>query len=130
MIDFLSAPWKLGTIAFGALSLGLCAKVVILNHQNGNLRDQLTVAQANLVTAQDNEKRLESAISDQNAAIKRLSDESSRRIAQSEAALAEAKRQTREAQMRAGALLKTPIKGDNLEQRVLDVDAKVLGGLK
>lgn len=130
MINPLTIPWKIGTIAFGVLSLGLVGKVVIQNHQISGLRDDLVVAQANLVTAKDNEKRLEGAISDQNAAIKRHMDESERRIALSEAALAEAKKQTRDAQMRAGVLLKTPIKGDNLEQRVLDVDAKVLEGLK
>jgi hypothetical protein len=127
---FLPNPWKYGTIGFGVLSLLLVGKVVVQNHTIGDLRDEITVCAANLTTSQDNEKRLEGAISDQNAAIKSLSDESASRLATANAALIEAKKQTRDAQMRAGVLLKTPIRGSTLEQRVLDVDAKVLEGLK
>ena len=110
MLDFFSTPWKFGTIGFGILSLALVGKVVIQNHTIGDLRDEIKICTANLTTSQDNEKRLEGAISDQNAAIKSLSDESVSRLAAANAELVEAKKQTRDAQMRAGALLKTPIR--------------------
>jgi len=130
MFSAIPTPWKVGTFAFAALSLGLMAKVVTLNHEtNGLLRD-LEATKTSLIIAQDNEKRLEGAISDQNIAIATVSAESTKRLAAANAALVEAKKETRIAQRKADLLLHTPIKGDTLEERIRDVDAKVLEGLK
>lgn len=123
-------PWKIGTFAFAALSLGLMAKVVSLNHETNEMLQALETTKTNLIIAQDNEKRLEGTISDQNVAIAKVSAESERRLAAANAALAAAKKETRIAQRKADLLLHTPIKGDSLEQRILDVDARVLEGMK
>lgn len=124
-------PWKIGTFAFAALSLGLMAKVVSLNHDETNeMLQALETTKTNLIIAQDNEKRLEGTISDQNVAIAKVSAESERRLAAANAALVAAKKETRIAQRKADLLLHTPIKGDTLEQRILDVDARVLEGMK
>lgn len=123
-------PWKIGTFAFAALSLGLMAKVVSLNHETNEMLQALETTKTNLIIAQDNEKRLEGTISDQNVAIAKVSAESERRLAAANAALVAAKKETRIAQRKADLLLHTPIKGDTLEQRILDVDARVLEGMK
>lgn len=123
-------PWKIGTFAFAALSLGLMAKVVSLNHETNEMLQALETTKTNLIIAQDNKKRLEGTISDQNVAIAKVSAESERRLAAANAALVAAKKETRIAQRKADLLLHTPIKGDTLEQRILDVDARVLEGMK
>jgi len=86
MFSAIPTPWKVGTFAFAALSLGLMAKVVTLNHETNALLRDLEVTKTSLIIAQDNEKRLEGAISDQNTAIAKVSAESTKRLAAANAA--------------------------------------------
>ena len=130
MFPGIPTPWKIGTFTLAALSLGLMVKVVSLNHETGEMLKTLEATKANLVIAQDNEKRLEGTISDQNDAIVKVSTESKARLVEANAALAKAKKLTRAAQRKADAITDTPIEGDTLEQRILDVDARVLEGTK
>lgn len=125
-----SAPWKAATAALGVVSLGLGVTVFVQSQRIDSLTVELKTCNADLTTAKNNAATLESALTDQSAAVKRISEESDRRLAESAAALAAAQRRSREAQDRAAVILRTPIKGDNLEQRILDVDAKVLEALK
>lgn len=126
MIDILGIKWKIGTVAFGALSAVLLFKVIILNHDVSKLEGQLTTAQTALVTARNNAATLEAALDDQSKDILAWHADSQRRIAAAETALAEAQKRTRAAEQRVAVIQSRQIKGSTLQERVLDVDAMVL----
>jgi len=123
-------PWKLGTIAFGVLSLALVGKVVLQNHQIHKLEDSLTLCQADLTTSRNNAATLEAALEDQNQSILILSAETQRRLAAAKVAVGEAQKRTRAAEQKVAVLQSRPINGDTLEERIKDVDARVLENLR
>ncbi len=123
-------PWKFSTIGLGVLSFGLTVYCGLLKYENVGLREAFNDCKLNLITAQDNEKRLEAQITDQNDAITAFGAASGARTAAAAAALAKAVKDSRAAQDRAAVLLGGGVDGSTLEQRVRAVDAKVMEGLK
>lgn len=126
----LNPIWKFGTIGLGVLCFSLTVYCGLLKFENVGLRDVLAETQLNLVTAQDNEKRLEGTLDDQNAALDALVTEQKKVMIRAAEELAKAQDASRVAQDKAAVLMGGGIDGATLEQRVRAVDAKVLEGLK
>lgn len=133
--------WKLGAGAALVVALIISAvtiKLTIENRQLGRqsadlskqINDPETGYIARLRTSENNVILLKGAIVRQNAAYAKLSKESTAELNRLRAELAKAEREAADLRKRAAALMSRPIKGNTLEERVLDVDNKVLEDLK
>lgn len=122
-------PWKFGAIGAGVLSILLVAKVVLLNHEVKNLEGKLSECQTELTTARNNATTLEAALAEQNASIDALIERQKRVMLRAAKELAAAQARTKAAERRAVSL-SAPIKGSTLEQRVLEVDARVMESIR
>lgn len=122
-------PWKYGAIGAGILSLLLVGKVVLLNHEVHGLRETLNRCEADLTTSRNNAATLEAAVEDQNANIDALVEAQKKVMVRAAEELAAAQARTKAAE-RSAAGLSAPIKGSTLEERVLEVDARVLESIR
>lgn len=115
--------WKLTTGAAVAASLGLLVALVGAKIEVRQL-DKIATQRAReigLLTGQ---------IAHQNDMINRQAEEGKRRLAEAEAALAQARAATTRAEGRAARLLAYTPKGATTCERLLDLDAQLLEGLK
>lgn len=115
--------WKLTTAAAVAASLGLLIALVGAKIEVRQL-DKIATQRAReigLLTGQ---------IAYQNDMINRQAEEGKRRLAEAEAALEQARAATARAESRAASLLAYTPKGATTCERMLDLDAQLLGGLK
>lgn len=137
MIGLLGLNWKIGAILGGLGTIILGVACFFLRVENGQLKlkieslnKEITVVRIDLEQARANSATLQSAVNDQNATITAISKESQARLAEANAKLAVAQKARRSAEARAAVLLGTKFTGSTLEQRVLEVDSKVLETLK
>lgn len=130
-LDRLTAiKWQIATGVGAAISIGLSlallmAKIEIrhLTKVNNGLTVDLTHSKANVAT-------LESAIATQNAALEQMGRDAAAAVALSEARVEAANVARKQAEHRAAALLADKPRGRTLEERVLDVDARIMEALK
>lgn len=130
-LDRLTAlKWQIAAGAGAAISIGLSvalltAKIEIrhLTKVNDGLTVDLTQSKANVAT-------LESAIATQNAALEQMGRDAAAAVALSEARVEAANVARKQAERRAAALLADKPRGETLEERVLDVDARIMEALK
>lgn len=130
LTDLLGIKWKIGTFGFGIAAIALGVACFMLSGQVDDLTKQLGIVRIDLAQARANSATLEAALSDQNADLERFAADSKQRLDAANRALAEAQKRSKVAQQRVTLLLDRPIKGSTLEERVLEVDARVLESLK
>lgn len=130
-LDRLTAlKWQIAAGAGAAISIGLSvalltAKIEIrhLTKVNDGLTVDLTQSKANVAT-------LESAIATQNTALEQMGRDAAAAVALSEARVEAANVARKQAERRAAALLADKPRGRTLEERVLDVDGRIMEALK
>lgn len=136
-----AAPWKLATIGAGVVSLGLAGLLVaakIENRQlttlNSTLDDRINHPQTGYVVrlaqAHTNVETLKGEIARQNEAFRELSDADQARLRETEGKLSTALQERAKIQRQVEAFLASPPKGSTLQERVLDVDTRLLEMLK
>lgn len=138
MLDrFLGIKWKIGAIGFGLSSIVLGVACGFLKVENNNLSSkndelsgQITVLKIDLDQSRKNTTTLKKSLADQNDAVEQLGTESAKRMTTATDKLAEAAKMRFRVQRQADGLLHFTLNGSTLEQRVLEVDAKVLENLK
>ena len=131
MIAWLQARiWQIGAGAAALVALGLAGSLLVAKIENRTLTKQLDQQGKALSQARSNVTTLEAAVAKQNAEIERQGRLAAERLARTEAALAEAAVGRRDAERRSAGLLKNPPKGDTLDARIRDVDARILEALK
>lgn len=113
------------TLIIIALSVALW----IADARADEYESRLQVVTIDLAQARSNVTVLEATIEDQNRAIREQAEAAAARIAATEVKLVAARAATRKAEARVAALLTRPIPAGTLEQRVLEVDARVLESL-
>ena len=121
--------WKVGTFAFGALLIGAGITIAVLKIDNSRLLSRVTTLQSDLATAKANQDNLKAAIDQQNEAIKENQRQQQQRITAMQAKLKDAEKARATAERKATKILNSPIKGNNLEDRIIDVDARLLESL-
>lgn len=136
-----SAPWKLATIVAGVVTLGLTATLVVVkldNRQLTKLNEQLderinnpsTGYVARLAQANTNVETLKVELAQQNEAFKKKSESDAARLRDTEAKLAAALVERARIQRQVDAFLAIKPRGNTLEERVVDVDTRLLEILK
>ena len=131
MIAWLQARiWQIGAGAAALVALGLAGSLLVAKIENRTLTKQLDQQGKALSQARSNVSALEAAVAKQNAEIERQGRLAAERLARTEAALAEAAAARRDAERRSAGLLKNPPKGETLDARIRDVDARILEALK
>ena len=133
--------WKIGAVVGGIGMVG-CAVALLFAHienrhltkVNDNLDRQINAPKvgyvARLADAEHNTALLKGEIVKVNGKLKQQADESARKLAETTAIVARVQRENVTLKQQAARLLATPPKGDTLEARMRDVDARVLEGLK
>lgn len=133
--------WKLAAGGAVAVTLGLAATLVVVkidNNQLANLNAQLdarindpsTGYVARLAQATTNVETLKAALVEQNTVYQRKSDADAARLRETEAKLAVALIERAKIQKQVNAFLAIKPRGNTLEDRVLDVDTRLLEMLK
>lgn len=132
-----SIIWKIATGLVGFITVVLMGLLVATYFENRELmtqRDQLAVSindprtgyVARLAQSRTNVQTLKAEVERQSAAYVKLSAESQARLAAAERRLAIAQRATREMEARLAVFLSQPPQGATLEERVLDIDERIL----
>lgn len=136
-----SLKWKLiaggAGLALVGVSLALGSEMIENRHLtklNTNLgariNDPETGYVRQIAQAQTNAANLQGQIDTQNRAIQTLSDNASTALAESSRKVAAAQVQTRKAEAQVAVLLSRKPQGATLDERIRDVDARVLETLK
>lgn len=138
MLDFFRGQaWKAGAIGAGLLSLimtGLLIASYIENRAIAHQRDQLRASimdphtgyVARLAQARTNVATLQAALDDQNRKIDQMKQESDQKLAEAKLELARLTNERDSAQRRWKAMLDLRPQGSTLEERILDVDARIM----
>lgn len=119
-VGFLLAVAQMDNRHLSKINDGLDARI---NDKNTGLVVQLAQAATNAATLKVSTER-------QTTELKARAAEDRTRLEAATAALAIAQRKTRVAEARAAILLSQPPRGDTLDARILDVDARLLEMLK
>lgn len=133
--------WKLGAVAATASLIavsGLLAYAQIRNYHlvavnaelDSRINDPATGLLVTVAQCRTNAATAIGAVEQQNAALETQAAESKRALASTTAQLATAQRATRAAENSVAVLLSRPPAGDTLEDRIRDVDARLLETLK
>ena len=141
MLDLISTPWKIATGAAVAATLGLAVTLAVVkidNHQLANLNEKLdarindpsTGYVARLAQANTNVETLKVQLAEQNEAFQKKSDADAAKLRDTEAKLAVALAERAKIQKQVDAFLAIKPRGNNLEERVIDVDSRLLEMLK
>jgi len=125
-----------GPVAAGVallLVIALIAQAAQLSGVNHDLsleRQAHLASERDLAAARANEATLQSAIEQQNDAVRALKEASDAKVAQAEAALRIASAKRANAEARAAAMLHTPLAGATEIERMTLADELVLRGLQ
>lgn len=142
MIEALvSAPWKLATVGTGIVTLALAGTLAVVkleNHQITKLNEKLdarindpsTGYAARLAQANTNVETLKVQLAEQNDAFQKKSDADTAKLRDTEAKLTAALAARDKIQRQVDAFLAIKPRGNTLEERVLDVDGRLLEILK
>lgn len=136
--DWIEArAWQVGTVAasVAAVTLGGCAAVLVfqkagLERDVARMETRLETLRGDLDTCRRNTRDLSGAIEQQNAEIKRISDEGVTRLSAATVAVNEARAATAAVQSRLNRLLNAPATGGTVCERLDEVDRAVLESLK
>lgn len=137
----LPSPWKLATIISGFISLGMVALLATTYMENRHLvsqnlqmdqkiNDPKTGFVTRLAQANTNIEQLKVSIDRQNQAYASLQAESAARLRETERRLVMAQSQTRAVEARLNHFLATGPQGTTLQERVEDIDARILTELR
>ena len=133
--------WQIGGAA-AALSLIVVSGFLIaasvenrrITEENRVLDDRITNATTGYVVrlaqAETNVVTVRTALEKQVADLRATAEAAEARLRQTEVALADAQRETREARRAANEILRDRPQGETLEDRVLDIDQRILESLK
>lgn len=133
--------WQLGGVT-AAIALVVASGFLIaaqvenrrLVEQNRVLDDAITNTTTGyivrLAQAETNVVTVRTALEKQVADLRATADAAEARLRETEADLAQAQRETREARRAAAEILRDRPQGETLEDRVLDVDQRILESLK
>lgn len=133
--------WQIGaSVAVVALLTvsGFLVAAQVENHRvtelnnvlDARISDPVTGYVVRLAQAQTNAITVTTALERQVADLKDAAAVAEARLNQTEANLAAAQRESREARRQSAAIMATRPQGDTLEDRVLDVDARILETLE
>lgn len=136
-----ATPWKIATVASGAVILGLVGAMVVVkldNRQITKLNEQLdtrindpsTGYVARLAQANTNVETLKVQLAEQNEAFLKKSNADAARLKETEAKLAAALAERAKIQRQVDQFLAIKPRGNTLEERVIDVDTRLLEILK
>lgn len=132
-----SVKWQaltgLATVAALGLSVALMIEKVESRHQRklatnyyALIHDKNTGYIAQLAQMRSNLAALQGSLDQQSAAVRKISAESEARLADAAQKLVAAQQATKRAESRVAVLLSNPPRGNTLEARILDVDARVM----
>ena len=133
--------WQIGASAAVVALLtvsGFLVAAQVENHRvtelnnvlDARISDPVTGYVVRLAQAQTNAITVTTALERQVADLKAAAAAADARLRETEANLATAQRESREARRQAAQILNPAPRGDTLEDRVLDVDARILDSLK
>lgn len=138
MIDWAAAKiWQALAAVAGLVAAALLASTVVfaiqvrgLEKDIASINDTLTSTRADLTTCRQNQRGLEAGIELRNRMIMRITEEGAERLAAAEAAVAAAENDASQARRKMDRLLRTPVAGDTLCERVAEADRLVLETLR
>lgn len=136
-----AAPWKAATLGAAIVALGLGGMLVSEKLKSNHLAtenkklveridDPLTGYVVRLAQAHTNVETLKAELDRQNAAIQQQADADAAKLRDTESRLSEALKDRAKIQQQVNRMLATAPQGSTLQERVLDVDARLLENLK
>jgi len=141
ILGLTAAPWKLATIGAGVAVLGLTGTLVVMKAQNTQLtkvnaqldqriNDPSAGFVARLAQANTNVATLQVQLAQQNEAYQKKALSDSERLRDTQAKLAAALADRAKIEKQVAAFLAIKPRGENLEERVIDVDSRLVEMLK
>lgn len=126
----IAAPWKIVTGVTGALLLAATVMLWSARSENGRLTEQRDSLTVQLAQEKTNGLQLTVAIAEQRRQFEAKAVEDARVLADTQSKLTAAQATTASARAAAAKILKGAPKGTTLEERITDIDARLLESLK